>query len=150
MFGGIDMFLMGIPKIDDAELKRRYSRVKPVVTVKGKLHHLREYSLSEIKNTSYYDSRERDVRDIVPTATLEIWEGHDFPCLHPISYPENNFKPTVGDVLSQISQNDLWCVKAFEIIEAPQELPSMHSNTLRAMAYKNGFHVSMVRMYVSK
>lgn len=144
------MFLMGIPKIDDAELKRRYSRVKPVVTVKGKLYHLREYSLSEIKNTSYYDSRERDVRDIVPTATLEIWEGHDFPCLHPYGYPEKDFRPTVSDVLSQISQNDFCWVKAFEIIEAPQGLPNTSANTLRAMAYKNGFHVSIVRLYVSK
>ncbi len=147
------MFLMSIPRIGDDELKNRYARVKPVVTVDGKIWGLREYSLTELKNRGFYHSRKEDMRHIIPEEKLEVWENHDFICLHPYGYPEK-FNPTILDVLSQIPRNDLWWVKAFEIVEAPAEITATQlraqPNSLRAMAHKNGYHVSTVRLYVAK
>lgn len=147
------MFLMSIPRIGDDELKNRYARVKPVVTVDGKIWGLREYSLSELKNRGFYNSRKEDMMHIIPEEKLEAWENHDFVCLHPYGYPEK-FNPTILDVLSQIPRSDLWWVKAFEIIETPLEITPTQlraqPNSLRAMAHKNGYHVSTVRLYVAK
>lgn len=147
------MFLMSIPKIGDDELKNRYARVKPVVTVDGKMWGLREYSLKELKNKGFYHTINEDRSHIIPAEKLEPWENHDFLCLHPYGYPEK-FNPTVSEVLSQIPRSDLWWVKAFEIIEAPTVVTPTQMraqpNSLRAMAHKNGYHVSMVRLYVAK
>lgn len=147
------MFLMSIPRIGDDELRTRYSRVKPVVTVDGKIWGLREYSLKELKNKGFYHSRNDDRCHLIPEEKLEPWENHDFLCLHPYGYPEK-FNPTVSDVLAQIPRSDIWWVKAFEIIDAPADITPAQlreqPNSLRAIAHKNGYHVSTVRLYVSK
>ena len=143
------MFNVSIPKISDEELMKRYSHIKPVVNVKGKLHYLREFSLDEIKNNSYLWKKYEDVRDEVGKDELQIWSGHDFACLHTYGYP-GLFKPSIGEVLSQIKDYDVNKVKAFEIIDYPKTKNDFYRNGLSTIIFDNGFHVSTVRLYVAK
>ena len=143
------MFFMSIPRIGDDEVKRRYSKIRPVVTVDGKLYYLREYSVRELRETSYYENREKDIISCVREDELEIWEGHDFTCLHSYGYPEV-FKPCAGEILAQLSQFDLGRVRAFEIIEAPETKEDFHKTNFHTTAFNNGFHVSTVRLYIPK
>ena len=80
---------------------------------------------------------------------LEVWEGHDFVCLHTYGY-YGIFKPSVGEVLAQIRERDVPIVKAFEIIESPQTADDFYKDSFTSIAFDNGYHVSTVRLYVSK
>lgn len=143
------MFFMSIPKIGEEEMKRRYSRIKPVITIDGELYKFRDYNFRELKEISYYVNCEKDVRERVPENELEVWEGHDFECLHSYGYP-HIFNPCVSDVLAQLSQCDVEKVKAFEIIEVPQFAKESQKSSFHKTAFNNGFHVSTVRLYIAK
>lgn len=143
------MIEMRIVDIGADELQRRNAKIRPVVSRNGKLYYLRPYSLREIRTTSYYDTCDRDIIEPVKENTLEVLEGCDFLCLHPYDYAdkEKRFRPTVADVLRQISRRHLWWVKAFEIIEEPQGVPSGREDTFPSIAFNSGYHVSKVRLY---
>ena len=87
-----------------------------------------------------------DLREEVGKDELEVLEGRDFVCLHSYSY-YGFFKPSVGEVLSQIKEHDLPFVKAFEIIESPQTADDFHNDSFTSIAFDNGYHVSTVRLY---
>lgn len=57
------MFEVSIPKISDEEMKKRYEQIKPVITVNGKLHYLREFTFEELSGISYLWNRDEDVRE---------------------------------------------------------------------------------------
>ena len=143
------MFEVSIPRISDEEMMKRYEQIKPVIKVNGKLHYFREYTLKELRNTSYLFNRDEDVREKVDEGELEAWEGKNFVCLHTWNY-YGFFKPTIGEVLSQIEENDLPFVKAFEIIEAPQTADDFNKDSFTSIAFDNGYHVSTVRLYREK
>ena len=109
------MFNVSIPTISDKELKKRYEQIKPVITVKGKLHYFREFTFDELRSISYIWNLDEDVREEVGENKLEVLEDRDFVCLHDYGYP-GLFKPSIAEVLSQIKEYDLPFVKAFEII----------------------------------
>ena len=69
------MFLVSIPRIGDDELKSRYARIKPVVTVDGRIWGLREYSLKELKNNGFYNSRGVDKCHLIPEEKFDLEEG---------------------------------------------------------------------------
>lgn len=69
------MFKMSIPKISDEEMMKRYEHIKPVITVNGKLHYFREYTLEELSNISYLFNHEKDVREEVGEDELEVLEN---------------------------------------------------------------------------
>ena len=143
------MFEVSIPKISDEEMMKRYKQIKPVITVNGKLHYFREYTLEELSNMSYFFNRHEDVREEVGEDELEVLEGKDFVCLHSYGY-YGLFKPSVGEVLSQIRKYDLPIIKAFEIIESPQTVADFHKDSFTSIAFNNGYHVSTVRLYGEK
>lgn len=143
------MFEVSIPKISDEEMMKRYEQIKPVLTVNGKFHYFREYTLKELSNMSYLFNRNEDVREEVGKDELEVLEGRDFVCLHSWSY-YGFFKPSVGELLSQIKEDDLPFVKAFEIIESPQTADDFHKDSFTSIAFDNGYHVSTVRLYGAK
>ncbi len=74
------MFEVSIPKISDEEMMKRYKQIKPVITVNGKLHYFREYTLEELSDISYLWNYEEDVREEVGKDELEVLEGRDFVC----------------------------------------------------------------------
>ena len=143
------MFEVSIPKISDEEMMKRYEQIKPVITVNGKLHYFREFTLYELSGISYLWDRDKNVREEVGEDELEVLEGRDFVCLHGYGH-YTLFKPSVGEVLSQIKESDLPFVKAFEIIESPQKASDFHKDSFTSIAFDNGYHVSTVRLYGQK
>ena len=143
------MFEVSIPKISDEEMMKRYEQIKPVITVNGKLHYFREFTLKELSGINYLCDDEEDVREEVGKDELEVLEGRDFVCLHSYSY-WGFFKPSVSEVLSQIREDDLPFVKAFEHIEIPQTRDDFHKDSFTSIAFANGYHVSTVRLYGAK
>ena len=143
------MFEVSIPRISDEEMMKRYEQIKPVIKVNGKLHYFREYTLKELSDTSYFFNRHEDVREEVGADELEVLEGKDFVCLHTWSY-YGFFKPSVGEVLAQLKENDLPLIKAFELIEIPQTADDFHKDSFTSIAFDNGYHVSTVRLYREK
>lgn len=143
------MFEVSIPKISDEEMMKRYKQIKPVITLNGKLHYFREYTLEELSDISYLWDYEEDVREEVGKDELEVLEGRDFVCLHSWNF-YGFFKPSVGEVLAQIMEHDLPLVKAFEIIESPQTADDFHKDSFTSIAFDNGYHVSTVRLYGAK
>ena len=140
------MFEVSIPKISDEEMLERYEHIKPVITMKGKLYHFREFTLKEIKGISYLWNRDENVREEVGDDELEVLEGRDFVCLHAYGYP-GLFKPSVGEVFAQIKEQDVPFVKAFEIIESPETANDFYKDSFTSIAFDNGYHVSTVRLY---
>ena len=143
------MFEVSIPIISDEELMKRYEHIKPVIKVDGKLHYFREFTLKELRGISYLWNRNEDVREEVGEDELEALEGRDFVCLHMYGY-YGLFKPSVGEVLSQINEYDLPLVKAFEIIESPETAEDFYKDSFTSIAFENGYHVSTVRLYGAK
>ncbi len=143
------MFEVSIPKISDEEMMKRYKQIKPVITLNGKLHYFREYTLEELSDISYLWDYEEDVREEVGKDELEVLEGRDFVCLHSWNF-YGFFKPSVGEVLAQIKEHDFPLVKAFEIIESPQTADDFHKDSFTSIAFDNGYHVSTVRLYGAK
>lgn len=143
------MFKVSIPRISDEEMMKRYEQIKPVITVNGKLHYFREFTLEELSGISYLWNSDEDVREEVGEDELEVLEGKDFVCLHGYGY-YGLFKPSVGEVLSQINEYDIPLVKAFEIIESPETASDFHKDSFTSIAFDNGYHVSTVRLYRAK
>ena len=139
------MFNVSIPKISDEELKKRYEQIRPVITVNGKLHYFREFTLDELRSINYLWNIAFDVREEVEENKFEVLEGKDFVCLHYYADPRL-FKPSVADVLSQIKESDLPFVKAFEIIKSPKKV----KDSFTSIAFDNGYHVSTVMLYGEK
>lgn len=144
------MFNVSIPKISDEEMKERYEQIKPVVTVDGKLHYLREFTFEELTGINYLWDLDKNVREEVGEGELEVLEGRDFVCLHRYGYYEGCLRPCIGDVLSQIEEYDLPFVKAFEVIESPETAEDFYKNGFTSIAFDNGYHVSTVRLYREK
>lgn len=143
------MFNVSIPKISDKEMLKRYKHIKPVITLNGKLYYFREFTLEEINGISYLWNSDKDVRGEVGKNELEVWKDHDFVCLHRYGHPIY-FKPSIGEILSQIPECDIPYVRAFEIINSPQISDDFYADSFTTIAFNNGYHVSIVRLYVSK
>lgn len=140
---------VSIPNISDKEMLKRYRNIKPVITKNGKLYHLREYTLDEIKCRSYTWYVDEDMREEVGEDELVALQGKDFVCLHRYGY-YGFFKPKIGEVLAQIKEADVPFVRAFEIIKIPKTIEEIYKDRLTNIAFYSGYHVSIVRLYGEK
>lgn len=140
------MFEVSIPEISDEEMLKRYQKIKPVVTVDGKLYYLRDFTLDEIRGISYLWEIEKNLGKEVGENELDVWENHDFSCIHGYGY-YGFFKPSIGEVLSQIEEFEVPFIKAFEIIRSPQTAEDFYENSLTHIILDKGYHVSTVRLY---
>ncbi len=143
------MFKVSLPKISQEELKKRYERIKPVINLNGNLYHFRTFELHELWDMSYLGNPEEDIREKVDGDELEILKGKDFVCLHSYGY-YGWFKPSIKEVLSQISEQDIPFVRAFEIIQYPKTAEDFYKDSFTSIAFDNGYHVSTVRLYGEK
>ena len=143
------MFNVSIPKLSIEEVLKRYQRIRPLVHVDGKLYYLREFTPEEICGISYLWECEEDKRDEVGEDELEVMEGRDFVCLIKYTF-YGLFKPTVSEVLRQIDDRDLPFVRAFEIIDYPRVAEDFHKDSFTSIAFSNGYHVAMVRLYMQR
>lgn len=146
MQGGDRMFEVSIPKITDEEMMERYKKIKPVVTVDGKLYYLRDFTLDEITGIAYLWDLEKNLGKEVGEGELTVWENHDFSCLHTYAYC-GFFKPSVGEILSQIHEHEVPFIRAFEIVKAPQTAKDFYENSLTSIIFNKGYHISTVRLY---
>lgn len=141
------MKTFSIPYISDYELMRRYLKIKPIAEVDGVKYWLRNYSLHEIKTSSYLWYVVPDKREPVGEA-LSGYIHRDIECLHTYGFP-GFFKPSISEILAQIPEDILkhYSIYAFEIIDKPT--CSADFNKHRE-AFNQGFHTSTVRLYVQK
>lgn len=140
------MYNVSIPKISKEELIDRYKRIKPIVTIDGVKYFLREFNERELRNISYIWKKEEDKREKVDMDMYVERQDLDFECLHRYGY-YGLFKPSIAEVLSQISELDVTFVDAFEIIESPETCADFKRNPV---AFDQGFHSSTVRLYTKK
>lgn len=133
-----------IPWLRTEEIVERYSRIKPVVKKKGKLYWLRKFNEEELFCTSFLwkDETKKPVRagELVPIPESE------FKCLHKYGF-YGFFKPTVAEVLTQISSDVVDSVAAFEIIDYPEQMSDFYKDEFTTEAFESGFQVSVVRLY---
>ena len=135
------METMIIPRISDEELMKRYSKIRPIVSIDGVKYFLRDYTLEKIKFTSYIWYVLEDKTEFADyDSSMKVI---DFKCLHTYGHPLM-FNPSIAEVLSQIPDGNLEKVDAFEIIEEPQCLGELQFDE---SAYEKGYHVSIVRLY---
>ena len=110
---------LSIPEISDEELMRRYLKIRPIAAVGNGKYWLRNYSIDEMRNTSYFWNLFADRTEPVGDA-LSCHDHHEFECLHSFGY-HGFFKPSVAEVLAQIPEDVLkrFTVDAFEIVYRP-------------------------------
>lgn len=142
---------VSIPKMSSEELQRRYKIIKPIVSIDGKRYWLKDFSIFEIAYTSYLWNLDKTmISKEVEKDELEELKGRDFLCLHTSCYLKF-FRPTIGEVLSQISDEDMEeNIVAFEIIDSSKQTLDTCKDELVKYAFEQGYHVSKVRLYKRK
>ena len=139
------MFNVSIPEISEEELKKRAKRIRPIVEIGGTKYFLRKFSMDELTGISYLWNADEDKRKQVD---MSIYVPHeDMQCIHKYGY-YGIFKPSIAEVLAQIPEMDVNFIDAFEIIEYPMSVADL--NEENKIIFNNGFHISTVRLYISK
>ena len=139
------MYKVSTPKISKTEIVRRYEHIKPVITINGKLHYLRDFSPEELSSTDYMWHRVENVQGKVDENELEVWECRDFAFRHNYGYT-GSFFPTIHEILSQIHETDVNVVKAFEVLKLSAG-PKVNNYSFMV---SNCYYVSIVRLYINK
>ena len=136
---------LSIPQISDEELMRRYLKIKPIAEVGNGKYWLKDYSIDEMRNTSYFWSLFPDRRKPVGEE-LYYHDYHEFKCLHSFGF-YGFFKPSIAEILAQIPEDCLkhFTIDAFEIIGRPTSSGDL---SMYRKALEQGFHVSIVRLYI--
>ena len=139
------MYKVSTPKISKTEIVRRYEHIKPVITINGKLHYFRDFSPEELSRTGYMWNRVENVQGKVDENELEVLEGRDFACRHNYGYT-GSFFPTIHEILSQIKEEDVNVVKAFEVLKLSAR-PKVNDYSFMV---SNCYYVSIARLYINK
>lgn len=129
-----------IPEMSNEDISHWYKSIKPIVN-----HgvYLRKLSSEELTNVAYtWLKKSKDYADPVDYSKLSVLE--DVKMLHEFGMIAL-FKPSVGEVIRQISKEHLEKVVAFEIIDGAIGMTGTFKDEL-----KHGFHVSIVRLYQLK
>ena len=140
------MYKVSIPEISREELLARYNRIKPIVEIGGTKYFLRNFTEEELTGISYLWDKVEDKRTPVDMSLYVPKPNRDFECIHKYGY-YGLFKPSIAEVLAQIPELDLPFIDAFEIIEEPRTTEDFYKNKI---VFENGFHISKVRLYVSR
>jgi hypothetical protein len=130
-----------IPEITDERLTSLYSQIKPLVEIDGNKHTLREFTLRELRHTSYYWNYDTNCRDVIGKDKLDAIQ--DFHCLHEFDLYRGFFRPSIAEVLSQLPENVTEKADFFEIVEALIGDDMDRENDIS----NAGFHLSRVRVY---
>jgi len=127
---------MKIPEISREELESRYEKIKPLILKDGGLYYIkRPDSLTSIAYT--WDPKPTNKAECLePVTTIKT--------LHTYGY-YGMFKPSVGEVLSQIPGHLLDTVCAFHL-RGPQE--ASHLNQYKD-ELNEGFQVAFATLYKS-
>lgn len=137
------MYNISIPEISREELLARYERIKPVVKYDEKRYFLTNFSEEELTGSSYLWMIKEKLSEEFDITKYSPMPEYDFECIHKYGAP-NLFKPSIAEVLAQISDSVLDETCAFEIIEKPETQADLYRNSI---TFENGFHTSIVRLY---
>lgn len=140
------MYNVSIPQISKEEVIKRYKKVKPIVTINNTKYWLRDFNENELTQISFLDNIINNKANVVDCNDLVQIPGTDFDCIHKYEYP-GIFQANVAEILAQIPKAIIDYVDAFEIIDMPRTLSDVYKNK---MIFDNGFHMSKVRLYVSR
>ena len=130
-----------IPEISDSRLIELYKTLKPIVEIDEMKYFLREFTLHELRRTSYIWSEREDKTEQVDLSRLESID--EFPCLHTCGY-YGLFKPSIAEVLAQMPENLIGTANTFEIVESPETREDVFRYP---EVVNNGFHLSKVKAY---
>lgn len=134
-----------IPEMDRKDIVKWYATIKPIVRENGKFMYLRKLKDKEVLNAHYTELRQvEDYAGRVDFSLLSVLA--DVKMLHGFSR-DSFFRPSVGEVISQIPKDMLEKVVAFEIIYAPTTSDDFN---IFKREFEAGFHVSVVRLYQAK
>ncbi len=123
-----------IPRLDYDELRRRADAIKPLVRSDvGVLNYIEEPSLSQV--SFIWDP-------VVTDAAEGLEEVTRIVTLHTFGYAAL-FKPSIAEVLSQIPEDMLEQVKAFEIF-GPATADDLNANLEEL---QESFHVAITILY---
>ena len=140
------MYKVIIPSISFEEMKDRYEQIRPVIRRGNKLCYFKEFTLEQLTQTSFIWDCEEKLGEEVPEGELTPIPNADFECLTSFRTPDC-FRPTIGEILAQIDPCYLPIVKAFEIMDGPKAIDKIFKNNFANVAFENGYHVSLVRLY---
>lgn len=124
------------PQISDERILELYNKIKPLVNVNNRKFLIREFVLNEIKQTAYLEKIKENITECINDNELEPIK--DFSCYHTIS-SNGNFRPTIGQILSQIPYSLVKQSSVFEIVEAPKIVTDINET--------EKYHMSKVRLY---
>ena len=133
-----------IPFMSNSEIITHYKTIKPIKRFSAIPFYLRELANKELTEVSYtWINKDSEFYE-VDISQLSIIK--EIKVLHKYDHFEL-FKPSVGEVISQIPKELLNIVVAFEIIK--YSTPA-NDFTLYHEEFDAGFHVSIVRLYSKK
>lgn len=129
-----------IHHLSSGEIVKLYETIKPIVCHNGELMYLNELSLSNLERTCYL-IKNNGFKNKVDISTLGILA--DVKMLH--SYTDaTKFRPSVGEILSQIPEELRNVTVAFEIIYSPYGQPDFE---IFKDEFNQHYHVSIIRLY---
>jgi hypothetical protein len=133
-----------IPYMSNIEIINYYKTIRPIKRTNGTSYYLRELIDKELTEVSYTWIEKDDTFHEVDYNQLSAIK--EIKVLHKYDHFEL-FKPSVGEVISQIPNELLNIVVAFEIIK--YSTPANDFNSYHE-EFDAGFHVSIVRLYSKK
>mgnify|MGYP005841829801 CR=1 FL=1 len=124
---------IGIPEISDEELRRRADKIKPLVYRDGALHFIQEPNL---RGTAFMwdpalNGKAPEMREVARITTY-----------HAYGYPA--FLPTIAEVLTQIPENLVGSITAFEVYGLGAHTNDLH---MERKARNAGFLVAETILY---
>lgn len=137
------MYKISIPEISKEDLLARYDQIKPVVKYDQKKYFLTDFTKEELTKCSYLWMIKERLGEELDITKYSPMPEYDFECIHKYGAP-NFFKPSIAEVLAQISDSVIDEVCGFEIVQKPESEVDLYRNKI---AFDNGFHTSIVRLY---
>lgn len=109
-----------LPELSDHMLLERYERIKPIILFNGLYFYIREYMKDDLKNKPYLDKPFYNIRKSAQIKNSQVLT--EFICYH-TQGAYGLFKPTIGEILSQIPDEVLYEGNAFFMSKRPEDLP---------------------------
>ena len=134
-----------IPEMKKENIVKWYATIRPIVINEGKPVFMRQLKDKELTDVAYiWLNEDGDYGEKVDFTKLSVLA--DVKMLHDCGY-YGLFKPSVGEVISQIPNELLEKAVAFQIIYKPYDWADFN---LFRPDFDAGYHVSVVRLYQPK
>lgn len=129
-----------IPIISDEELKRRYSKIRPIINHKFLV---KDYSIPNLRTLRKWESTY-----LVPQFLYNYHKIDEIECLYEGIYPYAEH-PTHAEILAQIPDDLVELADYFEVLPIGEELDGKYNHTwnVRKVENRNQYTVCNVVLY---